>query len=193
MSTRDSEKPEADELALRASLSDPEAFGAFYDRHAKEILRFFYARVASPQTAADLTAETFASAFASRSSYGRQGATPRAWLFGIAKHELSHFLRGHKVETEARRKLGIPRLELDDLSLERIEELVDLSGLLIVLPEALAELTPRLRRALELRVVNGLDYSEIASRLNCSEGAARVRVSRALLRLHGHFERRRWE
>ena len=36
------------------------------------------------------------------------------------------------------------------------------------------------RRALELRVVQQLDYDEVAGALGCSQNAARLRVSRAL-------------
>ena len=36
------------------------------------------------------------------------------------------------------------------------------------------------RRALELRVVQQLDYEEVAGALGCSQNAARLRVSRAL-------------
>ena len=36
------------------------------------------------------------------------------------------------------------------------------------------------RRALELRIVEQLDYEEVAGRLGCSQNAARLRVSRGL-------------
>ena len=36
------------------------------------------------------------------------------------------------------------------------------------------------RKALELRVVQQLDYEEVAGALGCSQNAARLRVSRAL-------------
>ena len=39
------------------------------------------------------------------------------------------------------------------------------------------------REALALRVVDGLSYEEVASALDCSETAARLRVMRALGRL----------
>ena len=38
------------------------------------------------------------------------------------------------------------------------------------------------RRALELRVIEQLDYEEVAGRLGCSQNAARLRVSRGLAR-----------
>ena len=42
------------------------------------------------------------------------------------------------------------------------------------------------REALELRVVQQLDYEEVAGALGCTQNAARLRVSRALRTLtHG--------
>src|SRR5512133_2251953 len=41
---------------------DPEAFGVFYDRHVRALLAYFARRTGDAEVAADLTAETFASA-----------------------------------------------------------------------------------------------------------------------------------
>src|SRR5215472_4243375 len=79
----------SDAELLQGSADDPELFGIFYDRHVSALLSFFYRRTASAQLAADLTAETFANAFLSRARYRNTGAPARAWLLGIARHELS--------------------------------------------------------------------------------------------------------
>ncbi len=83
---------------LRAAARDPQAFGVFYDRHADAVLAFFARRTADAQTAADLTAETFAQAFASRRRYRDTGAPASAWLYAIARHQLSYWLRREAVE-----------------------------------------------------------------------------------------------
>ena len=176
------EEPSDAEL-LRRSSSDPEAFGIFYDRHVEAVLGFFYRRTASAHTAADLTAETFAQAFASRGRYRDTGAPARAWLFGIARHQLSRALRGRGVRDRARRRLGMERVDLDDTSLERIEALADLEPTFRALRTALHELSPKVAEAVVLRVGEDLPYDEVARRLGCSEGAARVRVARGLSQL----------
>jgi RNA polymerase sigma factor (sigma-70 family) len=43
------------------------------------------------------------------------------------------------------------------------------------------------REALELRVIDEHSYDEVAARLDCTEGAARVRVLRALTTLRRRF------
>jgi RNA polymerase sigma factor (sigma-70 family) len=48
---------------------------------------------------------------------------------------------------------------------------------------ALAELPPKQRMAVALRVQQGLSYAEIAGALDCSEGAARVNYHLGVKRL----------
>jgi RNA polymerase sigma-70 factor (ECF subfamily) len=57
------------------------------------------------------------------------------------------------------------------------------------LDERLAGLPEPQRDALELRVVDGLDYEEIGQRLAISAEGARTRVFRALATLRAQIER----
>jgi RNA polymerase sigma factor (sigma-70 family) len=178
----------SDAELLRRSGRDPEAFGAFYDRHAATVLAYFQRRTACAESAADLTAETFAAAFCSRKRYRDTGVPAIAWVLGIARHVLADSIRNERVEDRARRRLGIERVELDDEALRRIEELADLAPVRARLDAALAELPPDSAEAVRLRVDAELPYAEVARRLGCTEGAARVRVARALTKLADSLE-----
>jgi RNA polymerase sigma-70 factor, ECF subfamily len=175
------ERSEAELLARSAR--DPEAFGVFYDRYAERLLTYFARRTWDAQDAADLTAETFAAAFAARRRYRDTGAPAFAWLVGIARHQLQRALRRQRIDGRARRRLRIERAALDDASLARIEELADLRAMRPSLSAALEQLPPATARAVELRVSEELPFAEVARRLGCSEGAARVRVTRGLRHL----------
>lgn len=155
----------------------------FFDRHADAVLGYFARRTADAQTAADLTAETFAEAFASRRRFRDVGAPAAAWLFGIARHQFSGWVRRAAAESRARSRLGLPRIQLDDEEIERIEELADLRRVQTALTSALSQLPPDLAEAVSLRIAQELPYSDVALRLGCSEAAARVRVSRGIGRL----------
>ena len=72
---------------------------------------------------------------------------------------------------------------LTNEDIERIEDLCDLSSMRESVRDALASLPANLADAVRLRVAFDLPYAEVARRLGCSEGAARVRVSRGLTRL----------
>ena len=178
----------SDAELLQGSADDPELFGIFYDRHVSALLSFFYRRTASAQLAADLTSETFANAFLSRARYRNTGAPARAWLLGIARHELSRSVRRQQAESRARKRLGVTRTVVEDADLDRIEELADFRPVRAAVQEALSRLPPALSSAVVLRVANDLPYPDVARRLGCSEKAARVRVSRALMRLEKLLE-----
>ena len=172
-----------DAQLLVASRTDPEAFAAFYRRHAEALLRFFARRTLDPEAAAELTAETFAQAFASRRTYRDQGVDGVAWLYGVAKHQLGRFFRSGRVDAEARRKLEMPERSLAPDDFDRIEELVDFAPIREALADALDTLPRSQQDALRLRVLEGKDYGDVALALSCTEANARQRVSRGLRHL----------
>jgi RNA polymerase sigma-70 factor (ECF subfamily) len=92
------------------------------------------------------------------------------------------------VERRAVRRLAIEVPALDDESIARIEALADMDAHRSALAAALDSIGPGERHAVELRVVEELDYAEIASALDCSEAAARTRVHRGLAHLNRLLE-----
>ena len=168
---------------LVLSREDPDAFGEFYERHAEDVLRYFARHTLDPNAAAELTAETFAEAFASRARYRDRGTAGAAWLFGIARHQLSHYYRKGAVEAAARNKLGMRQLQVSAQDYERIEELIDFERVGRAIAAAMSTLSEEQREAMILRVVEGRPYEEVARLLSCSEQTARARVSRGLRRL----------
>ncbi len=173
----------SDTELLLASRAEPVAFVELYRRHAEDVLRYFARRTLDPEAAAELTAETFAEAYASRRNYRDTGTNGVAWLYGIARHQLGRFFRTGTIDAAARRRIGIAREALPADDYERIEELVDLAPIREALIEALGTLAEDQRDALRLRVIDGLGYQEVARQLGCAEAAARQRVSRGLRRI----------
>lgn len=174
----------SDAELLVASGTDPEAFGTFFDRHARPLLGFFYRRTADAETAAELCAETFAEAFAKRRHYQDTGVPARAWLYTIARRQLGRLARRRAVSERYRSKLGLARaVDIDEESRERIEALVDFEPEQQALMSAMQSLPQAQADAVLLRIGHELPYPEVAERLGCSEGAARVRVTRGLSRL----------
>ena len=181
----------ADAELLVLSKRSPEAFGTFYERHAEALLRFFARRTLDPESAAELTAETFAEAFSSRARFTDQGLGGAGWLYGVARHELSHFYRRGDVDRRARQKLGMPEREVSHEDYERIEEMIDLEEVRRSVASSFDSLPAGQREALELRVLEDRSYEEVASELHCSEQTARARVSRGLRTLSSLLESER--
>jgi RNA polymerase sigma factor (sigma-70 family) len=170
-------------------LADVDDFEQLYDALAQAVLRYFYRRTGSADLAADLTAETFASALSSLETYRSAKGTPEQWLFGIAGNQMARFLRRRRVDSEARHRLGMRRdIDLDSESRQRIEDLVDLRAEIGQLQKALEALSPKVAEAVRLRVGHELSYAEVADELGISEMAARARVSRGLTQLAEKLE-----
>jgi RNA polymerase sigma-70 factor (ECF subfamily) len=179
----------SDEDLLARSASRPVVFAAFYERHAHQLLAFFARRTFDAEVAADLTAETFAQAFASRARFrALQPGGAEAWLYTIARRQLSRFLRRHRVETRARERLEIPSRQLTSEDHDRIEQLIDFEAVGRAISGALAQLSRGQRDAVVLRVIEGKSYADVASTTGCSEIAARAQVSRGLHRLRALLE-----
>lgn len=172
-------------------LKDPARFAEAYRTHSRSILVFLTRRTYDPETALDLTAETFAQAFAGRRRF--RGSTDdelAAWLFAIARNVLARFLRRGVVERRALTRLGVdvPALESDDVA--RLIELAGLDDVRDAVERGFRTLSEDQREALRLRVVEELSYVEVARRLEISEPTARARVSRGLRALADALDHR---
>jgi RNA polymerase sigma-70 factor (ECF subfamily) len=168
-----------DAQLIKDARRDPDALGELYSRHAAGIHAWLAART-STSTASELTAETFAQAALSlRRFRDERDGSAAPWLVGIARNLLRRSLERDRIEASARRRLGMPA-DAHDADLARIDERDRAARLEPALSAALGDLPATQRRALELRVLDELSYEQVASSLECSEVAARIRVTRAL-------------
>jgi RNA polymerase sigma factor (sigma-70 family) len=160
-------------------LEEADAFAAVYDRHVGEVFSWSAARVGD--YAADLTAEVFAQAWASRRRFKDQAnGSALPWLLGIARNVLRSSLRKRQLENSARSRLGLPVMSFDELGFEAVEERLSFPSAVIC---AFASLPEAERQLLVLRLVEDRPYREIAVLLDCTPTAARLRFSRTLRRL----------
>ncbi len=173
-----------EDLLARAARRDAAAYGSFYARHERVVFRYLFQRARDAELAADLAAETFAAALLSAGRF-RPGPDPAvAWLLGIARNVLRRSCRKSRVEDRARRRLGMPPLELDDEQLRVLERLHADQRL----GDALTRISADQRAAVLAHVVDEDDYAVIALRLRVSEAVVRQRVSRGLRTLRAELQ-----
>ncbi|MFF3327861.1 RNA polymerase sigma factor [Streptomyces sp. NPDC002889] len=161
-----------------AAVRDPQLFEEFYRRHVDAVMRFVARRVDDPNTAADLTAETFLAVLDSADSYRPRLGSETAWLYGIARNVVSSERR--RVAREAERDLrfsGRRLLEADDVV--RIEDKLDAESPGRRALAALARLPEGERAVMELIAVDQLTVTEAAAALGIRQVTARVRLHRA--------------
>jgi RNA polymerase sigma factor (sigma-70 family) len=171
----------SDAELLAAAAGDPQAFREFYDRYAVWVRTWLQRQTGSESAALDLTAETFAQAWHSlRRFRDLADGSAAPWLFGIARNLLRQYHKHNRIETAARKRLGLPVAFAESEEYDRVDERIAASSMRPALEHAVGALPQEQRQALELRVVQQLSYDEVAGRLGCSQNAARLRVSRAL-------------
>lgn len=172
-------RPLSDAELMRSAQSRPMAFRELYDRYAEQVYGFHLRRTGLAEVAHDLTAETFARAWISRGRYrDKRGGSVGPWLFGIARHVLLASLDKQRLETSACEQLGV----LARLGREPSAELPDQSWS-VGMERAFEQLPVRQRQAVRMRVLDEMDYGDIARQLHCTPLAARIRVCRGLAAL----------
>jgi RNA polymerase sigma factor (sigma-70 family) len=173
----------SDDELLAAAATDADAFAVFYRRHAAAVLAYLRYRTGDVESAADLTADVFAGAFAGRGRYKPAREPARAWLFGIANNRLAMSRRRQRRAAAARARLGVARIEFHDLELERAE--AELSAWMAGAPASalVDDLPPQEREAVLARVVHERAYVDIAGDHGATEAAVRQRVHRGLARV----------
>ncbi|MFI9627424.1 sigma-70 family RNA polymerase sigma factor [Streptomyces sp. NPDC052042] len=159
--------------ALAARSGDAEAVEHFVRALHRDVRRYVTSLGADPQTADDLTQDTFLRALTSLHRFeGRSSA--RTWLLTIARRAVVDNLR----YAAARPRLS----DTDDwqAAAERAQP-HSLPGFEdgIALAELLANLSDERREAFVLTQLLGLPYAEAALVSNCPVGTVRSRVARA--------------
>jgi RNA polymerase sigma factor (sigma-70 family) len=157
----------------------PAEIEELYRGHARRLAGYFMRATNDAETAADLTAETFAAALAARRRYRPERGAPATWLYGIASHKLNDWRRRGYAEDRARRRLRMERIELTEDDVREIERL----GGEVTVVDLLEELPHEQRAAVRARLVEERGYGEIAGSEGVSEAAIRQRVSRGLASL----------
>ncbi|MFB7784725.1 sigma-70 family RNA polymerase sigma factor [Streptomyces vinaceus] len=160
-------------LALAAREGDPDAVDRFVRALHHDVRRYVAYLSSDPQSADDLTQETFLRALGSLHRFeGRSSA--RTWLLSIARRTVIDSLR---------HKAARPRIsDRDDW--QSAAERAQPRGLPgfedgIALAELLGTIPAERRDVFVLTQVLGLPYAEAASALGCPIGTVRSRVARA--------------
>jgi RNA polymerase sigma-70 factor (ECF subfamily) len=168
----------SDASLLAAARDDPDAFRELYERYAEAVHGYFVRRTGSRATALDLTAETFAQAWFVRARFRDEtNGSAAPWVYGIARNVLLMSVRRGALERRATDRLGL--LERIDRP-QGVEDPVPESSWADGADELLDSLPEHEREAVRLRVLEDLEYSDIARELGTTPAAARVRVHRGL-------------
>jgi RNA polymerase sigma factor (sigma-70 family) len=150
-------------------------FRAVYNANYHPVLGFALRRTASREDAEDVVAETFLTAWR-RLEQVPAGGEARLWLYGVARRTLANQQRGERRRV---RLTGVLHAE----SVLHAARATEADHEIARVAAALARLADHDREVLTLAAWEGLDAGEIATVLDCSRNAARIRLHRARRRL----------
>ena len=184
-----SEAPDAERALIeRAQQGDRAALRTLYQRHAPDLFRATILPIVHDRAIAqDLLADTFVRAMEKLDRYHWQGKSLRPWLARIAKNLCFDHLR-HARRVASWSDAYEPVADLDlELLVERAEQV---EGARAQVDACIAELSPRYREAITLRLVEQRSRSEAAELLGLTVGTLDVLLCRACKAFRKHWEAR---
>ena len=169
------------ELMLRVREGDETSFALLLARHRGPVVHFLYRMVQNQPVSEELAQEVFLRVYRSRATY-EPTAKFTTWLFRIATHLALNWIRDGKHEKRQE--------SLDQDLLEGVERQVADRGRTIEqellyevklqeVRKAIEALPDKQRAAVLMHKYQELEYTQIASALNCSESAVKSLLFRA--------------
>ena len=171
---------EADAALLRAvgRDRDREAFRKLFDRYHARVFGFILRRLKDKEQAREVSSDVFLEIWANAGNF-RGESKISSWIFGIAHfksleahRQRRRFKRARVVSTKSEVISQVPEPRESGTSLEARQDLKRVGEMMKRLPHAQCE-------ALELVILEGVDFEEVARRQGVSVGTVKTRVSRA--------------
>jgi RNA polymerase sigma-70 factor (ECF subfamily) len=153
-----------------------DGFGLLYDAYFRKIYNFVYYKTLHRETAEDLVSLTFTKALKNIDQYQSKAGTFSAWLYQIARNNVTDHYR--KLKDEANLDDIYDLAADDDPQLDAGNRLLFEQA-----QEQLKKLKPEQREIIMLRLWEGLSYREIAGLTGKSEANCKVSFARAIGKL----------
>lgn len=188
--TREGSVPEAEDANAQRRAEDVELLARIVDRDERAV-ETLYARYSGPlyslayqvtgaeRFAQDVVQEVFIALWKDAARFDPARGAVAPWLFSLARHKAIDLVR---------REQNVRKRTADvDLEFEQADDDVDHEAWMRIrrvrVREAIEQLTPVQREALEMAFFQGLTHVEVSERLDIPLGTAKTRIRSALLRL----------
>ena len=166
-------------LMIKVGQGDVDKIGLLYERYSRILFGYFYKLTGLPETSEDMVNDVFLKMVRYSKKYRGDGKFT-AWMFKIAH---SVFADNHK---KVRKMIFTQEFEEWNKVLANHNEpayIIEKEEREQLLHKAMLQLTKKEREILILSKLDGFKYKEIAEILNCSEGAVKIKIFRALQNL----------
>lgn len=175
-------------LMLQVRDGDETSFRLLVEKHRNPVVHFLHRMIGEQAVAEELAQEVFFRVYRSRSSY-EGTAKFTTWMFRIATNLALNWLRDGRNDRsferlDSERGEDIPARQLPDRS-PTTEQRMVFEDRLREVRDAIAVLPEKQRAAVLMHKYEEMEYSQIASVLECSESAVKSLLFRAYETLRG--------
>lgn len=167
------------ELLARIVARDERAVEALYARYSRPLYSLAYQVTGADRFAQDVVQEVFVALWRDASRFDPARGAVAPWLFSLARHKAIDLVRR---EANVRKRTADVDLELHEAD-DDVDHETWLNFRRERVREAIEQLTPTQREALELAFFGGLTHVEVSEKLGIPLGTAKTRIRSALLRL----------
>ena len=171
------------QLVARAQRGDKQAFELLVEKYQRKLARLLSRFIRDPAEVEDVTQEAFIKAYRALPAF-RGDSAFYTWLYRIGINTAKNYLMAM-----GRRAPTSTEIEADEAEgFEEGEQLRDINTPeSLLLSKEIAEtvnstiegLPEELRRAIQMREIEGMSYEDIAQAMNCPIGTVRSRIFRA--------------
>ncbi len=179
MSDRDVDQ----QLVVRAQRGDKQAFELLVEKYQRKLARLLSRLIRDPAEVEDVTQEAFIKAYRALPAF-RGDSAFYTWLYRIgintAKNYLMALSRRAPTSTEVEAEAAEGFEEGEQLRDINTPESLLLSREIAETVNATIEQLPEeLRKAIQMREIEGMSYEDIAQAMDCPIGTVRSRIFRA--------------
>jgi RNA polymerase sigma-70 factor, ECF subfamily len=172
------------DLLERIRQGDSAALDALYARYSSPVYSLVWKILQNPEEAEDVALDVFWQVWRQAGKYDPSRGAPPAWIFTVARSRAIDRLRARRRREDRTVSFDDPALRLDPLDEEASpDDVVTFRLARDSVREAMEDLSPVQREAIELAFFRGLTHVEIAEKLAEPLGTVKTRIRQGLIRL----------
>ena len=178
--SRVGESSDDSDLLSGLAAGDQQSLAALYDRYGNAALGLAFKVCGNRAIAEDIVQEAFLALWQKPGSFDSKRGSAGSFLMGIVHHKAVDAVRR---EAALHRREESFAVEPQESSEDEVVEAAWISMRKTKVLAALGQLSDVQREALELAYLQGLTYSDVATRLNIPLGTAKTRMRDGMIRL----------
>jgi len=171
------------ELLRRTGFGDRDSFGKLYDRYSGMLFSTAYRILNHQEAAEDLLQEVFVQIWEKASLYDPTRGKPLTWAITLTRNRAIDRLRSSRRRQRLNEEMQKEAEIADHQPNKSSAEEVSLSEKNRIVHDAVLQLAPDQRRAIEMAFFRGLTQTEIAEELSEPLGTVKARIRRGMMKL----------